>query len=299
MKNSTIVTAMMCLAAAAALASGVRVGAATTPHRSLRRASASEDVSHESAGASRSSGSTVTLPSPSPAASLKVCPGVSLSGASAVVVYSDTARQEGVGVRVSSCLFYVPTAVDYDTAKARCASVGYHLLTTAAHTATLMFYARDAVVRDSGVSWWMGGERSGDVATAGWSWVDGTSAANLNCRGGTTGCGGVWSPFQPDNAGGVESRLHYWSYVNAGNDARRAVTIGFVCEREFVCPAGSFCALNSDSVATCPAGTFSVGGATACSPCIDDMISGSGATSCRWCAAGTVSNPAHTACAPR
>jgi hypothetical protein len=72
---------------------------------------------------------------------------------------------------------------------------------------TLMFYARDALVGNAALSWWMGGERTGNVATAGWSWVDGTSAENLNCGG--AGCGGVWAAVQdgyraqPDNFRGV------------------------------------------------------------------------------------------------
>jgi hypothetical protein len=229
-----------------------------------------------------------------------VCPAAPVSGATPVKVYTDVAGMEGA----SSCLFFVPTAVNYDTAKATCVSVGYHLLTTAARVKTpqtLMFYARDALVGNAALSWWMGGERTGNVATAGWSWVDGTSAENLNCGG--AGCGGVWAAVQdgyraqPDNFRGVEDRLHYWS-GGAGNDLHRWYGMGFVCEREFVCPAGSFCSLNSDSIGVCPAGTFSAAGATSCTACAGNTISGGGADRCRTCPDGTEADPSHTTCGP-
>jgi hypothetical protein len=253
---------------------------------------------------------------------VRVCRSVSLAGASAVKVYSDVARLEGDN---SSCLVYVAAAVDYDAAKASCASAGYHLLTTAATVRTtgtaaqtLMFYARDVAVVNTSAWWWMGGE----LATPSWVWVDGTSSANLNC--GSVGCGGLWSASQPDYAEGSEQRLLYWPGGGAAGDAPPAfLPMTFVCEREFVCPAGAFCALNNDSIALCPAGTFSASGATACTNCSAGYVcpvasnsstpvgamcppgtfSLSGATTCTNCSAGyacpagsTSSTPAAAIC---
>ncbi len=186
------------------------------------------------------------------------------------------ARLEGLG-GVSSCLFYVPTAVDYSTAKAACAKAGYHLLTTAAKVkSALLRYVREAVVGNTSDDWWVGAERTSDwdatttvtPAQPRWSWTDGTPADNLNCGG--LGCG-LWAAEQPD---GTHSRLHSSSLQGGGAggsssiNGSGAVALGFVCEREFVCPVGSLCAPNSDTVTPCPAGTTSAASGTMCTPVV-------------------------------
>ncbi len=227
----------------------------------------------------------------------KACLSVSLADASPVVVYTDVVKQEGGN---SSCLFYVSTSVSYDSAKESCMSVGYHLLTTAAWEKrstgdqTLMYYARDVVVGNTGAWWWMGGERTGTVATSGWSWVDGTDSGNLNCG---RGCGGVWHASMPDNSGAVENRLHFSAPLSTGNDISSPhYPQGFVCEYEFECPAGSYCPRNRDSITPCPAGTYSEKGAEKCTPCAGNTISGVGESSCRDCGKTKTPDRNHATC---
>ncbi len=229
--------------------------------------------------ADKSRGKCVPVPPPG-----KACPAVSLTDASQLVVYTDVVKQEG---GKSSCLFYVSTKVNYDTAKAACASVGYHLLTTVAWELrttgdqTLMYFTRDAVVGNTVVAWWMGGERAGDVATSGWSWVDGTNSSNLNCG---RRCGGVWERKPGANPhGGNQNRLSFFLHYDGGTDDPELVEFGFVCEYEFECPAGSYCPRNSDSITPCPAGSYSEQGAEECTRCAGNTISGVGESSCRDC----------------
>ncbi len=240
----------------------------------------------------------------------RVCPPVRIDGASAVAVYTDVLQLED---GASSCLAYVSVAADHATATASCASVGYHLLTTAATVRggesdipagapTLLSFTRTVVAAAAGAAapWWMGAQRSTDVFSgtrgASWSWVDGTPADNLKCA--SPGCGGVWSPSQPDDMDG-EDRLHFSPVAGGGGGLAPWRRLGYVCEREFVCPAGSFCALNSNRRSLCPAGTFSGVGATECSRCVGNSVSdGVGATSCRVCDPGTEPDAVHDTCLP-
>ena len=81
---------------------------------------------------------------------------------------------------------------------------------------------------------WIGGYRAGSIGTAGWSWVDGTDASNLNC--GSIGCG-PWTSGGPDNAGGIEDRAQIWS--PGLNDRRDSDPLPFACEIE-VCGPGQY-----------------------------------------------------------
>jgi hypothetical protein len=240
--------------------------------------------------------SCTTCAEGSPCGPIPVCPA---AGGYVVSVYTDTPGYEG---GQSSCLLYDASVVSYATAKAACVALGYHLLTTSAtvkSTSALMNYAHATVVTNPASFWWMGAERTGSSALLGWSWVDGTSASNLNC--GAVGCSGVWSTSNPDNLGGTQDRIRFWPDSSAGNDASSALTSSYVCECEIVCPPGTFCTLNTNAITLCPAGTFSsVSGATSCTNCDAGYACPAGSTSgtpvAAMCPAGKYSLAGATSC---
>ena len=142
---------------------------------------------------------------------------------------------------------------------------------------------------------WIGGCRTGSVGTAGWSWVDGTDASNLNC--GSIGCG-PWTSGGPDNAGGFEDRAQIWS--PGLNDRRDLDALPFVCEIE-VCGPGQYLGPNfTTGCLQCPAGLYSVGGAvggcTQCPPGTFGSIPGLSTSACSGnCSAHTGSACLHPA----
>jgi hypothetical protein len=121
----------------------------------------------------------------------------------------------------------------------------------------------------SGKHSWIGGYRTGSVATTGWLWVDGTSVTNLNC--GSTGCG-PWLPGEPNNGGGIENYAHIWSApgppVQGLNDWPNSTLTPYTCEIE-VCGPGQYLGPNfTAGCLQCPAGLYSVGGAVGgCTQC--------------------------------
>ncbi len=98
------------------------------------------------------------------------------------------------------------------------------------------------------------------MPTAGWSWVDGTNASNLNC--GSVGCG-LWISIQPIN--GPFNTQYTAAFLDSGgiwsssNDTPNSPS--YTCEIE-VCGPGQYL---GPSFATgclqCPPGSYSVGGA--------------------------------------
>jgi hypothetical protein len=141
---------------------------------------------------------------------------------------------------------------------------------------------------------WAGCYRTGSIPTAGWSWVDGTNATNLNC--GSASCG-PWSPGNPDNFGGVESRAQIWVLSGAGlNDRRDSDPLPFACEIE-VCGPGQYLGPNfTTGCLQCPAGRYSVGGAVGgCMQCPPGTFGSSPGLSTSACS-GNCSAPAGSAC---
>jgi hypothetical protein len=138
---------------------------------------------------------------------------------------------------------------------------------------------------------WVGGFRTGTVATAGWSWVDGTNASNLNC--GAVGCG-PWGPSEPNSAlGGTENKTHMFSSdLNDIFPAESPIhTASHVCEIE-VCVPGQYLGPNfTTGCLQCPPGSYSVGGAvggcTLCPPGTFGNSTGLSTVACSGqCAAG-------------
>jgi hypothetical protein len=136
---------------------------------------------------------------------------------------------------------------------------------------------------------WIGGCKTGSVATSGWLWVDGTSATNLNC--GSTGCG-PWTAGEPNNSGGIENCTHISAAPGVGlNDRRDLDALPSACEIE-VCGPGQYLGPNfTTGCLQCPAGRYSVGGAvggcTQCPPGTFGSIPGLSTTACTGlCSAG-------------
>ncbi len=95
--------------------------------------------------------------------------------------YADVSRSEGA----DSC-FKKFSGTNWDAAFASCAA-----LVPGAHLATIKSSAKAGGLLAQLNSWygnsvyWMGCEQPLNAASAvaGWSWVDGTSASNMNCGG--------------------------------------------------------------------------------------------------------------------
>ncbi len=108
------------------------------------------------------------------------------------------------------------------------------------------------------------------MATAGWSWVDGTNASNLNC--GAIGCG-PWQLAEPNNAvGGTENKAHMYNLdLNDNTPAgSQAYTPSHVCEIEVCAPGQYLGPTFTTGCLQCPPGSYSAGGAvggcTLCPP---------------------------------
>jgi hypothetical protein len=145
---------------------------------------------------------------------------------------------------------------------------------------------------------WIGGYRTGSVATSGWLWVDGTSVTNLNC--GSTGCG-PWAVGEPSGGSGViENCVHIWAAPGLGlNDWPKlpnSTLAAYACEIE-VCGPGRFLGPNfTTGCLQCPAGVYSVGGAVGgCTQCPPGTFGSSPGLSTSACS-GNCSAPAGSGC---
>jgi hypothetical protein len=143
---------------------------------------------------------------------------------------------------------------------------------------------------------WVGGYRTGSVATSGWLWMDGTNATNLNC--GSASCG-PWSPGNPDNNGGVESRAQIWESSGTGlNDRRDSDPLPFACEIEVRGPGQYLGPSFTTGCLQCPAGRYSVGGAVGgCTQCPPGTFGSSPGLSTPACS-GNCSAPLGSVCLP-
>ena len=70
---------------------------------------------------------------------------------------------------------------------------------------------------------WIGGSRTGNVATEGWAWIDGTSAANLNC--GSRGCGNWVTLGAPHGAQPAYVLLQFALTVNPTRPCMRVLLV--------------------------------------------------------------------------
>lgn len=140
------------------------------------------------------------------------------------VYYQDVSGQEGY----DSCLFFSTYTVSSFAVAAASCPTGSHLLTIGAGqvafndtTSVKGALIRFAMSMSAGRMVFIGCSQSATATskTAGWSWVDGTPAGNLNCGGGgTKGCG-VWASNQPEYA-------HLWL---RGRDWGVFASFKFVC----------------------------------------------------------------------
>ncbi len=87
---------------------------------------------------------------------------------------------------------------------------------------------------------WVGGIHSGDAVGAGWTWADDTVGDNLNTEPGT----GLWGPGSPVGEHSAATVLGALGLADDNPAALRA----FVCETNFVCPAGHVCTSASAKV---------------------------------------------------
>jgi hypothetical protein len=99
----------------------------------------------------------------------------------------------------NSCFRHTPTAVaNWAAARSACPT-GSHLLTMKASTWSSTGIGSAVASIFTGTLWYGCSQSSTATQKAvGWSWVDGSNAANLNCGTGNGGEGcGVWSPGEP------------------------------------------------------------------------------------------------------
>ncbi len=149
------------------------------------------------------------------------------------------------------------------------------------------------------LEYWIGATRDSSSPPFGFTWVDGTSAGNLNC--GSTGCG-IWRTIEPSYVfdASFDARAAWFAVVNSHahalaftcpcpcmamlptrGGAETAVVLrsnglndftigsglsgGSICEYEFTCPARYSC--NTGSLVLCPLGQYQPGGVDVCSTC--------------------------------
>ena len=150
--------------------------------------------------------------------------------------------------------------------------------------------------------WWRPPARTGSVATAGWNWVDGANASNLNC--GSQGCG-PWAASEPNDYTGParpEDRLHLNIAsspslgLNDIIDSGTSLVRSYTCEIE-VCDPGRFLGPNfTTGCLQCPPGSYSVGGAVGgCTLCPPGAFGNTSGLTTPVCA-GNCSAPGGSAC---
>jgi hypothetical protein len=181
----------------------------------------------------------------------------------------DAAGVEGA----HSCLkFFGATPSVWAAANASCVNegAGSHLVTSR-QTAQLTVSGTDLMSVAFGMTGrseqtLVGAYRVGTAPLFGWTWVDGTPAANLNC--GSMGCN-LWGSSGPDNSQGVEDRAAFSVSVGRLNDVPSTYPAGHTCEAEWVCAAGHFCATGTAATPQmlCAAGQYSLAQASSCTPC--------------------------------
>lgn len=143
-------------------------------------------------------------PSATPSATESVTPSESPSPTSALQCpsgwtrYYDRDGAEGT----DSCLVIVGGASGWGSANSSCPASS-HLITIRGSRPSALYSIVFAMAMQAGGSVGLGCYQASTAIkrAAGWSWVDGTNASNLNCRGdlanGGNGCG-IWSAIGPE-----------------------------------------------------------------------------------------------------